>query len=300
MKTARFISPSDFRSILKPRPKESHKGTWGHLLLVGGSINRLGAPLLSAWAALRSGAGLVTLALPDRCYRKIPRGLLEVMYEPLPSTARGGFSRRASAPLKVLLKEKRAVAAGPGLGTTADVRSLVVTLVQHCPLPLVLDADAINLLAGETEILKKRSGPVILTPHPGEMGRLIGRTAAQVQKDRLRIASSFAKTHHVFVVLKGFHTVVATPKGSCFINLTGNPGMATAGMGDVLTGMIGALAAAYPLEEAILAAVYIHGLAGDRVAKRLGGRGLLASDVIEEIPRVSKDLGTTFKQPSIA
>lgn len=285
------IKKTHFKSLLTPRKNESHKGSYGHLLLVGGSPNRLGAPLMAARAALRSGAGLVTLALPERCYQKIPRGLLEVMYEPLPSGRTGRVAASAIQSIPSLLKGKEVVAIGPGLGVTAEVRQLVVEFIRKTTVPLLLDADGLNVLKDPT-VLKKRLKPTILTPHPGEMGRLVNRTTTEVQANRLEIARQFSRETQTILVLKGFQTLVVTPDRQCFLNPTGNPGMATAGMGDVLTGMLGALIAGNPdrILEAILAAVYIHGLAGDRMRNRLGDRGLLASDVIEEIPLAFKEL----------
>ena len=281
-----MIRPRDFASLLRPRPRDAHKGTCGHLLIAGGSVNRLGAPLLTARAALRTGAGLVTLALPKNCYAKIPRGLLEVMYEPLAGGDR--FGAAALRPLLRLAAGKDAVAIGPGIGKTTAVRKIVLAIIR-LKIPVVLDADGLNVLEG---VKGWRGSRLVLTPHPAELSRLLGTTTARIQADRKRHALTAARRFRAIVVLKGYRTIVATPEGRTFVNPTGNPGMATAGMGDLLTGMIGALVAANPdfILRAVLAAVYLHGLAGDRVAKRLGDRGLTASDVIEEIPHAFRQL----------
>lgn len=287
-----LLHPRDFRSCIEPRRNDTHKGTYGHLLLIGGSVNRLGAPLMAARAALRTGAGLVTVGLPDRCYQKIPKELLEVMYEPLPSNKVGRLSLPALKEIQPLTKDKGVVAIGPGLGVTPDIRKIVEALIKSGSTPLLLDADALNALGKKGEIFRKSHKTIVLTPHPGEMGRLIGKTAAEVQTNRLESARELARGGRVYLVLKGFHTLVVTPEGDYFVNPTGNPGMATAGMGDVLTGMIAALMSqsSHSVLEALLAAVYLHGLAGDRLRTRLGDRGFLATDLIEEIPLAFREL----------
>ncbi len=298
-----WITASDLRPFFGPRKKDSHKGSYGNLLLVGGSANKPGAILMAGRAALRTGAGLVTVALPDRAYRKFPKNFLELMYEPLPSSAGGTFHRKGLKKLEKIMEGKDAVAVGPGMGVTADTKSLVRCLFKSDQ-SLVLDADALNCLAtlspspfmGEGLALSLSKGwgggkKIVLTPHPGEMARLIGSTAKKVQNDRIGTASRFAVQYGVHVVLKGYRTIIATPKGDLYINSTGNPGMATAGMGDVLTGMIGSLIAqGLEFEKAIIVAVFLHGRAGDRVAARIGDRGLLASDLIEEIPQTIREI----------
>ncbi len=286
-----WITQKDVKRLFVPREKATHKGTYGHLLLVGGSETKPGAILLAGRAALRTGAGLVTVALPDKAFRKFPKKFLELMYEPLPSTASGTLSHKGWKKIERLLDGKNAVAVGPGMGVNADTKAVVSQLLRHCAPPLVLDADALNCIAKEG--LKERGGEgeIVMTPHPGEMARLCGTSVRAVQAERIQIAGKFASEHRVHVVLKGFRTVTAAPTGEIFINSTGNPGMATAGMGDVLTGVIGSLLAqGMKFEDAILAGVYLHGRAGDRVADRLGDRGLLASDVIDEIPLTIKEL----------
>lgn len=287
-----WITEKEVGPLFRPRENSAHKGDFGHLLLIGGSASKPGAILLAGRAALRTGAGRVTVALPEKAFRKSPllppfsKGgggdFLELMYEPLRDWKR----------IEKVMEGKNAVAAGPGLGVNAGTAALVSSLVLRQHLPLLLDADALNCIALRPKILlKRRSLPLVLTPHPGEMARLTGRTTRAVQKDRIGIARDFASEHGVYLVLKGFRTVTATPTGDVFINSTGNPGMATAGMGDVLTGIIGSLVVqGIPFEKAVVAGVYLHGRAGDRLASRLGDRGILAGDLIEEIPLAIKEI----------
>ena len=284
-----WVTAEEVRPWFRPRASDSHKGTYGHVLLIGGSENKPGAILLAGKAALRTGAGLVTVALPDKAFRKFPKNFLELMYEPLPSLRDGTVARKAWAKVPKILEGKGALAIGPGLGVNADTKAIVRDAVLKTKIPLVLDADALNVLGPGD--LKKRKSPTILTPHPGEMARLTGLTTAKIQKNRLAAARDFATKHGVVIVLKGFRTVTATPSGEVFVNSTGNVGMATAGMGDALTGTIASLLAqGLEPEKAAVAGVFLHGRAGDRVAEQLGDRGLLASDVIDEIPQAFHEI----------
>lgn len=267
-----------------PRALDSHKGSYGHVLVVGGSRGKIGAVAITARAAFRSGAGLVTVAgvAPDL-------GLVlsvtpEVMTAPLPE--RGGEPLAGKAPGGVakLLAGKSAVVVGPGLGT-GDGAEQVLRAVLASDLPVVVDADGLNLLADDVQALRERDAETVLTPHPGEMGRLVGRSTAEVQADRLELARALASSTGAVVVLKGARTLIAAPDGAVVINATGNPGMASGGMGDALAGIVGSLLAqGVPPFDAAAAAVHWHGLAGDRVAARLGDAGILASDVIDELP----------------
>ncbi len=267
-------------TLFKPRKKESHKGTYGHVLLIGGSEKKPGAILLSGRAALRAGAGLVTVALPEKALQKFTK--------PFAQTLELMFERSSS---KKIFAGKNVVGVGPGMGVDQKARSLLNSIFKKNSLPLVLDADALNIISENPKVLKTIRVPTVLTPHSGEMSRLCGRSVSYIQKNRVTVARDFAQKYGVYVVLKGFQTVIATPDGEIFINSTGNPGMATAGMGDVLTGVIASLLAqGLKFKEAIVAGVYLHGKAGDQVAARLGDRGLLATDVIEEIPFVMKEL----------
>lgn len=281
-----WTTAADIRPLFKPRDPDTHKGTYGHVLFVGGSETKPGSILLAGRSALRTGAGLATVALPDKAFRKFPKNFLELMYEPVPSHRSGTLARRALARILKLCEGKGAIAVGPGMGVNADTKAIVVGLVKKGNAPMVLDADALNCIRGSP--LPKN---IILTPHPGEMARLTGISTTTIQKNRMGIARDFAASRKVFLVLKGFRTLVVTPEGEIFVNSTGNPGMATAGMGDVLTGAIASLLAqGLSPREAALAGVWLHGRAGDRVAERLGDRGLLATDVVDEIPQTIQEL----------
>jgi NAD(P)H-hydrate epimerase len=284
-----WVTAGDVKPWFVPRTPDTHKGTYGHILMIGGSETKPGSILLAGKAGLRTGAGLATIALPDKAFRKFPKNFLELMYEPVPSSRQGTFAPKSWTRIAKILKGKDAVMIGPGMGVNADTKALVRQAVLKIDPPLVLDADALNALMPAD--LKKRKSPTILTPHPGEMARLTGVSTAKIQKNRIDAARDFAKRYVAIVVLKGFRTVIATPSGSVFVNSTGNPGMATAGMGDVLTGVIASLIAqGLEPEKAAVAGVFLHGRAGDRVAERLGDRGLLASDAIEEIPQTIREL----------
>ena len=269
---------------LGPRPRDSHKGTYGHLLVVAGSPGKTGAAAMASEAALRAGAGLVTLAIPLSLNPILEVKLTEVMTEPVPEEE-GTFSSKSIPRLSALLDGKTALALGPGIGTREGTKEAVLELLRKVQIPVVIDADGLNCLVGKLHVLKECEAPVVITPHPGEMGRLLGISARQVQEDRLQVARRFATEYRCVVVLKGARTVVASSDGRAFINPTGNPGMASGGTGDVLTGVIGGFLAqgVEPLEAAKLA-VYLHGLAGDLVARELGEVSLVATDLLEALP----------------
>ncbi|MFQ5587776.1 MAG: NAD(P)H-hydrate dehydratase [Nitrospiria bacterium] len=280
-----LITPEALKDRLPRREKGAHKGTMGHVLVVGGSPGKQGAPQMTARAAFRAGAGLVTVALPESIEGSASLQLVEAMTIPLPVTETGSVSVSAQKALLHHIEGKRVVAVGPGLSQHPDTQDLVLNLIKQVTIPMVIDADGINAVAGNLSVLKEKKGPVILTPHPGEMGRLIGKSAAEVQRDRFNIAAVFAETWGVMLVLKGPHTLVAFPDGRIWVNTTGNPGMAAAGVGDALTGVIAACAApgASP-ENAALAGVYLHGRAGDLAARDKGETGMMTSDLIESLP----------------
>ena len=285
-----FVDASVAAELLPPRPEAGHKGTFGHLLVVAGSVGKSGAAALAAEAGLRSGAGLVTLASGASQQPVLAAKLTEVMTAALPEND-GALSQRAGTPVRELWAGKQALALGPGLGLQPETVALVRSLVGECPLPLVLDADGLNALAGHVEPLARREAATILTPHPGEMARLLGATVRDVEHDRVGAARSFAQQHRVVLVLKGARTLVAFPDGQLRINGSGNPGMASGGMGDVLTGILGGLLAqGLQASEAAVLGVFLHGLAGDRVAARLGDAGLLASDLLRELPAARRAL----------
>jgi hydroxyethylthiazole kinase-like uncharacterized protein yjeF len=277
------------KSLSIPRRKNTHKGDYGHLLVLAGSVGKTGAAAMACEAALRMGAGLVTLGIPKSLNAIMEAKLTEVMTEPLPETSKQTLSLRAFNAILQLCENKDAVVIGPGIGTFKETQSLILKLIKTLKLPVILDADGITTLATQPKILSMVNRPTILTPHPGEMGRLIGLTAKQVQEDRIGTSKHFAQSHHVYLVLKGHRTLIVTPQGEVFINPTGNPGMASGGTGDVLTGMIGGLVCqGVDLLQSLQASVYLHGLAGDWVVSEKGERSLVATDLIEKIPGVIK------------
>lgn len=279
------LEQTELSPLFQKRKEDTNKGSFGTLLSVCGSTGMAGAALLSTRAALRSGVGLVNLALPAELYPIIAGALAEPVYTLLNQTARGLLSDESAALLNQKMLDAAAVLIGCGLGKSAFARSLLRRVAACSATPLVIDADGINLLAENIDILKTVRAPVILTPHPGEMARLLGTTAAQVQAHRLAYARRFAKERGVILVLKGSGTLVANPNGKVFLNSTGNPGMAKGGSGDVLAGMIASLAAqGVPPFWSAVCGVYLHGLSGDRCAARLSQRGMLPSDLIEELP----------------
>jgi len=280
-----LLDAASIRSLLPIRHRTAHKGTFGHAGLIAGSAGKTGAAAMAAMAALRVGAGLVTVATPRSVSDVLEAKLLEAMTFPAPETEARTLSKQALESLRAFAADKTALAIGPGIGTHPDTQTLVHNLLVEVNKPMVLDADGINAVAGHREMLSRAGGPLILTPHPGEMARLLGITSAEVQRDRLGMAARLAREQHVCVVLKGAGTIVAGPDGRLAVNSTGNPGMATAGTGDVLTGIItGLLAQGLSAWDAACAGVYLHGLAGDLAASEQGEMGLIAGDVIQAIP----------------
>jgi hydroxyethylthiazole kinase-like uncharacterized protein yjeF len=300
--TTYLLDPLELdRHLLVPRMAQTHKGDYGHLFVLAGSSGKTGAAAMLCHAALRVGAGLVTLGIPASLNSILEAKLTEAMTEPLPDdAAMGCLAADALGRIKQLLAGKTTFALGPGLSTQSAVQKLVAGIIPEVNIPLIIDADGITALASASEVLKKCNSTVILTPHPGEMARLTGLTTEKVQEDRIGVAKHFASAYGCIVVLKGSKTVIATPEQEIFINPTGNPGMASGGTGDVLTGMIGGLIAQglVPL-EAVKWGVFLHGLAGDRAARAVGEVPLIASDIISQIPdalsevraRVNKQTG---------
>ena len=275
-----LLTPEEVGLLIPPRPDDAHKGDFGHVLVVAGSVGKSGAAVLAGLGALRSGAGLVTVATPRRCVSSVSSAVPEYMTLPLPETEDGTVASDALG--AVLEFGCDAIAVGPGLGTGAEVSALVQGLVERSRVPLVLDADALNVFATEPSRLAGRDGvPMVITPHPGEMARLCETTSAAVQADRLNTARRFATEHRLFVVLKGSGTVIAGPDGAMWINLTGNAGMSTGGVGDVLTGVTAAwLAQLGRPDHACQVAVFLHGLAGDLASDEHGEVALIASDLV--------------------
>jgi hydroxyethylthiazole kinase-like uncharacterized protein yjeF len=277
----RMTEPADIKPLLAKRRRSAHKGDFGHALVVAGSAEKPGACILASFAVLKSGAGLCTAAVPpqnrDLCVLAHP----EVMTLPFKSPEE----------LAERLDGFSCVLAGPGMGVTPDTLRAVALLLRKAKAPIVLDADALNVLQGDQIVLLKGRGqrPLVLTPHPGEFARLSGRTIGEVRQNRLTLARNFAQKQGVFLVLKGHHTLIATPQGKVWINPTGNPGMATAGSGDVLSGMIAGLVAQFytkfSMEVILAAAVFLHGYAGDLAAREVGEAGLTAGDLIAFMPK---------------
>jgi ADP-dependent NAD(P)H-hydrate dehydratase / NAD(P)H-hydrate epimerase len=274
------------------RPAAGHKGTFGHVLVIAGSRGKSGAAALAAEGAGRAGAGLVTIACPVSIAEVLAVKCTEAMTAPVPDTAEHCFGAASETLLLTLARERDVVALGPGIGTAGETQALVRRLVGALDLPLVLDADGLNALGGTPSVLKGRRGPSILTPHPGEAARLMGLTAAEVNRDRVGAARALARESGAVVVLKGAATLIASPEGRIVVNATGGPVLGTGGTGDVLTGVVAGLLAQglAPLVAAALG-VHLHGFAGDRLAVRLGPSGVLAGEVARELPRATRVLG---------
>jgi hydroxyethylthiazole kinase-like uncharacterized protein yjeF len=280
-----LLEAADVRAVLPLRPVDAHKGTYGHLLVVAGSVGRTGAAVLTCLGALRAGTGLVTCATPSSQQPVVAARLSEAMTELLPETASRTLSAKAVERVLELLSRMDAVALGPGVGLDPETQAAVQILVRDVERPMVVDADALTALAGRPGICRDAPAPRLLTPHPGEAARLLGCGVPEVQADRIASARRLAAESGAIVALKGARTVVAGPDGRVALNPTGNPGMATGGTGDVLTGVAGGLLAQGVTPSAALsAAVYLHGLAGDLAAESRGEVGLVAGDVADAIP----------------
>jgi NAD(P)H-hydrate epimerase len=292
-----LLTRERMREIVPARAADSHKGDFGRVLIVAGSRGRTGAAHLAAMGALRSGAGLVTIATPRSCAPVVASMAPEYMTEPLDETPSGGIDFGALDRLFEL--DADVIAVGPGLGRDPSTVAFVHGLLERAGVPLVLDADALNAFTGDPDRLMGRDGvDVIVTPHPGEMSRLLGISIESLQEDRLEQARQFASSHRVHVVLKGHRTVIAGPDGRSFVNLTGNAGMATGGTGDLLTGMIAAwVAQLLDAEAACKLAVYLHGTAGDLAAADEGEVALVASDLAGRLGDAVLEL-TSRRQPA--
>jgi NAD(P)H-hydrate epimerase len=244
-----------------------------------------------AEGAFRAGVGLVTVATPESVQSILAPQVMEMMTEALPETREGTVSGRATARVLKLLEGKKALTVGPGLSVAAETQSFVRELVAETRVPLVLDADGLNAYASDPAALSGRDRPLVLTPHPGEMGRLLGISSDEVQKDRIAVCRDFSTAHSCFVVLKGYRTLISDPEGNVWVNPTGNPGMATAGSGDILTGILsGLVAQGIPILHAILLGVYLHGLAADLCASERGELSLMARDIVAYLPRAMAHL----------
>ncbi|MBT6718377.1 MAG: NAD(P)H-hydrate dehydratase [Nitrospina sp.] len=283
-----LVEEKDVKEIFAARQPDSHKGNYGHVLVLAGSTGKSGAAGLAALAALRAGCGLCTLALPESCQKAFELQPMEVMTVPLPETQAGTLSLKAKEQILELLDGKTAIALGPGLTTNPETVNLIGEILPFINCPLILDADAINAFENHKDWLDKLKS-AILTPHPKEMSRLTGLSTQEIQEDRIKVTSEFAKKHSVILLLKGAPSLVGTPDGNIFINPSGNPGMATGGSGDVLTGIIAGLAAQnIPLQNAAVAGAYIHGYSGDLFAKSESQTNLIAGDLLRSLPEALK------------
>ncbi len=286
-----LIQPDHFTPLLRFEQQDSHKGDRGHLLVLSGSTGKTGAATLTALGALRAGAGLVTLGIPASLNPILENKLTEAMTFPLPETGGGSLSLESEKEILRLMEGKTAVVLGPGLSTNEETPSLVKRIVDQCPLPMVIDADGLNALSGETAIIAGRKAATILTPHPGEMARLSGLKTTEVQSDRLGTAVRFVERHGCFLVLKGARTLIVEPDGRVHINPTGNPALSSGGSGDVLTGLTGGfLARGWPILKSAVGAVYLHGLAADLLSEDMGQAGILAGELLDVIPELMDSL----------
>jgi ADP-dependent NAD(P)H-hydrate dehydratase / NAD(P)H-hydrate epimerase len=295
-----LVDPEQVRKTLPPRNRDGHKGSYGHVYVVAGSAGKSGAALMTGLAALRSGAGLVTLWLPNGLQAGVLGKFPELMTEFLPETEAGTCDQSGFNKVLAQLSQADALVLGPGMTTHESTKNLIRELVRRSPVPVILDADGLNAFAPPEAFRENDHGqPIILTPHPGEMARLIGKNISEVQQNRMETASAFAAKHRCYVILKGFQTIIADPQGNIFINTTGNPGMATGGTGDILAGMVGRVVAGWRLQDPenrpalsdyLAAAVYLHGLSGDLAAEEGTMESLIATDLVQQFPRAIKQV----------
>lgn len=286
-----LIDAAEGKLLLPVRSQNGHKGTFGHLLVVAGSTGKGGAAVMAAESGLRGGAGLVTLACPQSAQPILASQLTEVMTVPLVDF-KGELSLQALDDLQALTEGKQALAIGPGLGLGEEVGGLIRRIVQDSDLPMVIDADGLTALCGHMHVFERQTErQLVLTPHPGEMARLTGLSIAEVQADRFTVARDFAVRHRVVLILKGARTLIASPDGRVHVNSSGHAGLASGGMGDVLTGLVGSfLAQGLAALDAATLGVYLHGLAADRLLSTFGDAGLLATDVMCELPAARQAL----------
>jgi len=282
------ITAHDIEPTVRPRPAESNKGNYGHVLVIGGSQGKSGAAAMAGFAALRAGAGLSTVATAKSALNTVAGFHPELMTDPLPETDAGTISSRALEEITGLSKNKTVLAVGPGISRHPQTAELVRNLLARSEIAMVLDADGLNAFEGRAQELKGNGRTLVITPHPGEMARLVASSIAEVQKDRLGTARKFAREHDLIVVLKGHRTLVVKPDGEAWVNTTGNPGMSTGGTGDILTGMTAGMIAQHPTDKdaftAVLAAVHLHGLAGDVMRDTVGEHSMVATDLLVGLP----------------
>jgi NAD(P)H-hydrate epimerase len=286
----RWLEPHEFRALPLVRRADAHKGSYGHALLIAGSRGKSGAAILAGRGALRAGAGLATIATPESVFAIVAAAQAEFMTEPLLSTETGAASlaNLEYGRFAAIAKGKTIVAIGPGLGTHQETQEFIRTVVRESAQPVILDADGLNAFAGRTQELNQRKSIFLaVTPHPGEMARLLGKSNEEVQADRANIALRAAAEWNAYVILKGYHSILAAPNGHVFVNTTGNPGMAKGGTGDVLTGILAGLTAQFGTadwEKTLGFGVYLHGLAGDAAALVHGETSNLASGIADFLP----------------
>ena len=279
------------KTKLIPRKKDANKGDFGHLFVLAGSSTMTGAAYLCAKAALVSGTGLITVGMPKSAWPILAVKLTEAMTLPLSETSAGSLGMNSFKDISKALKRADVLAIGPGLSQHLSTQRLIRKIISEIDIPMIIDADAINALAGNLDILKKNPCVRVITPHPGEMSRLLGEKTTAVQKNRRTLAKKFSCGYNMITVLKGSQTIVASPTGEIFVNTTGNPGMAKGGTGDVLTGIIAAfIAQGQNAFEAAELAVYAHGLAADIAVKQTGQISLLATDIINALPEAFKKI----------
>ena len=314
-----LITMKEVAPCIAPRPRNSNKGMYGHVLVVGGSLGKAGAAAMAGFSALRAGAGLVTVATAKSVLSTVAGFHPELMTEPMDETPDGTIAVNASSTFEILAKSKTVLAVGPGISRNPETCEFVRSIVGDSTAPIVLDADGLNAFEARVGDLTRKNRKadlkttsqrtLVLTPHPGEMARLTGLSTAAIQRDRIKVARSFAQEHQLILVLKGDRTLIAGPDGEAWVNPTGNPGMATGGTGDILTGMIAGMIAQHPQKvfEAVIAAVYLHGLAGD-IACHGGASGLLsaigeqclvATDLIRAMPQAFRRVREFASQPQV-
>ncbi len=287
-----MMTINDAINSFPKRPADAHKGAFGHVIVIAGSAGYSGAAYLTSQAAALSGSGLVTLAIGKSLYPIMAVKLTEVMVKPFFETKDYSLSLLAEKEMIAFAEKCSVLAIGPGISQNKETQTLVRNIVGRIDKPAVLDADGINAFVGHLEDLKKAKARLVLTPHAGEMARLIGKDAAEINSARKDVALAFANEYNTVLVLKGHNTVVAAPGGDIYVNETGNPGMATGGTGDILTGMIASFIGQgiAPFTAAVLG-VHFHGLAGDVAAKEKGQLSLIATDLLDKLPEVLKTLG---------
>jgi ADP-dependent NAD(P)H-hydrate dehydratase / NAD(P)H-hydrate epimerase len=293
------VTPHEIAALVRPRAAAANKGNFGHVLVVGGSLGKAGAAAMAGISALKVGAGLSTVATVKSVLATVAGFHPEVMTEALQETGRGTIAFTALKEIQSLAKGKTMMAVGPGISRDSETGELVRELLREHEIPVVLDADGLNAFEGRAAALNGDSRGLVLTPHPGEMARLTGMTIAAIQSDRIGVAQNFAGEHKLILVLKGHRTLVAKPNGEVWVNTTGNPGMATGGTGDILTGMVSGFMAQNQKKifEAVVAAVHLHGLAGDVARETIGEHSMVATDLVAALPEAFRRIRADAEKP---